>query len=498
MTKSLELAIRESHLLYIYAPPGSGKSFTINNLIVPKFGANVVDTDQYLPDDKKPYNLYDMREIVFKIQNKCLSNLPYLVFSNLHSLDFIYGLYYQGFTSIAVKLDDEIYEERRNQRRDLINLPSYHELLDDVRLSNYDVILKDFDQIPIHMTERINTIQVSNTKNAVMVKHKFDSWKQVMYLYVVLSIARDYEVSMYNVTSRSVALLDEMVGDSTKVENLRLFSNELDKLLDNQFLVRDEYDFVFVDPFSRTRPNKDMFLDLTDGNYIMQNSFGLYDLFLACWKIYSRQININIGVSRVDAMHSGMYVRNCSALLYEMNMKHDQLTFPFVLRMKMLSPIIRSKYNLSDSEYKDYRGLVAVEYFQDIGLKFELTVSRENTGILYYGRRKNRREVPIFVSGHIINMIIGVGFLNTYPDLYMDHIRDNVEQSENGRVVSTYERFSRLLWHNYYDYKIGILTAVRLAEVFKLPIELDVVHYVEDELDDILQKHPTFRLGSGY
>jgi hypothetical protein len=319
-------------------------------------------------------------------------------------------------------------------------------------------------------------------------------------LVVLYYISLKSSVALLDADDEILLLLKQMVD----FDNIMLFSKDIIEkrsVLDNEPIILpiryyNVLDFDYV--FSLT-PRTNCIYVHEGKNSI--DDYLLYDLFYCLNVMYGKTnpVGLNIGISRCDPSVYDYYVSNARYLLHDLGVDTQDIRFPLTLRVRQMTPLVRSIMDMNESEFKQFRTLAAVQL---LGSNFTpSTNANVNAGTLLVGRRAKKRLMTIDVSGHLVNILLGERYVGTSPYYFMLHVENNVRISDayirlgNDEITETYESSTNTYWHSYYDY----VCAIRAAELIslKLGIELNSqsLDYCRSKLDDVLSKYPSFRYG---
>jgi len=140
-----ELAVPRNNRYLVYAFPGSGKT-TWSNKMVKAVGYKAADTDDFQKIFEGQTDNRKYHQIAFHSSTVYNPQTPNVLLTNYHADLFLAYARKNGFTLIAVKLDDDVWKKRFAERDDLqkMSVP-WAKWRKEVDYSRFDLIVNDFD-----------------------------------------------------------------------------------------------------------------------------------------------------------------------------------------------------------------------------------------------------------------------------------------------------------------------------------------------------------------
>jgi hypothetical protein len=151
---------------------------------------------------------------------------------------------------------------------------------------------------------------------------------------------------------------------------------------------------------------------------------------------------------------------------------------------KILTPILRTVYNLSGDSLHVIRRLAILEMFPDAKL---IKDSRIDGQVVI-----NNKVTSIAVAGHLINMLLAASVFWVDVLYYMKTIKRNFQNTQRNDFSGeksmldknlNLEKVHLGLWHTVLEYKLAIRSFEILSKVLKIPKAFRYTDLVKDYID---------------
>jgi hypothetical protein len=194
---------------------------------------------------------------------------------------------------------------------------------------------------------------------------------------------------------------------------------------------------------------------------------------------------------------------NLSKPLYELNkiVFIDKMELPLfryptaasgtTIHVKGIVSLIAKLQGWSDTVPRDIRRLAIAQRGRPFSVELNPTVSSHIGNVKYRGR-----DIPLCVSGHMVNILLASNWIMQDMDLTLAHIEWNWSKFESRKLDNNeklllknggfYERVSKdnifSLWHNYWEYDLAIDTYLIIANSLGLRADTTKVNALRDNL----------------
>jgi hypothetical protein len=158
---------------------------------------------------------------------------------------------------------------------------------------------------------------------------------------------------------------------------------------------------------------------------------------------------------------------------------------------KVITPIMRSLFNMKGDSLHVLRRYELAQYY---GMEnVQLIIDSRINGYI------KTLDMYISIAGHLVNMLLAADVFVVNIQQYMLSLEANLKATQEGKFSSnsniTKAHFhgevgKRGLWHNIYEYRIGVLVYARLCGLLKYEPNYNNISYVNRQLDEWTMKYP--------